>query len=226
MDENVHILLVDDHSLILQGITNIVEQIPGISAIRAVTSGREALDLISSGSFNIYMLDIELPDISGFDLIKAIRAKDPDACIIINTMHEQVWIINKLIKCEVNAIILKSSDLSVVEQAVRSVMDGNSFCCPRFEHISRKLRNGSRNHLPDDVPTKRELDVLKVIAQGYNTIQMANLLKVSENTIESHRKQLLLKFDARNSIDLVMKAVTKGWLTIESDASRNIPNIT
>lgn len=211
----MEILLVDDHSLILAGIGRIVERIPEISKVHAVTSAREAAGLIVSRAFDIYMLDIELPDGSGFDLIKQIRAKDEDARIIINTMHEQVWIINKLIKCQVDAIILKSSESGVVEQAVQAVINDRPYCCPRFEHISRRLRNGKNRELPDDAPTKRELEVLKAIAQGNSTIQIARMLGISENTVETYRKQLFLKFDAKNAIDLAMKAVAKGWITIE-----------
>lgn len=215
MKDKVDILLVDDHSLILQGIRRIVEQIPEISNIYTAISGKEASKLISLRSFDLYMLDIELPDSSGFDLIKQIREKDEDARIIINTMHEKVWIINKLIKCEVNSIILKSSDATVVQQSIKNVLNGSSYCCPRFEHINRKLRNGKKNELPDDVPTKRELEVLKAISKGNSTIQIAEMLNISENTVETYRKQLFLKFDARNAIDLVMKAVAKGWISVE-----------
>jgi len=215
MEANKKILLVDDHSLILQGISSIVKQIPEISVVHTAASGEEATRMISLMNFDIYILDIELPDTSGFDLIKKIRDKDPEARIIINTMHEQVWIINKLIKCEVNAIILKSSDSTVVEQAVKNVLDDRSYCCPRFEHINRMLRNGKKNDIPEDAPTKRELEVLKAISKGYSTLQIAKLLNISENTVETHRKQLFLKFGSRNAIDLVMKAVAKGWISIE-----------
>lgn len=215
MDTKAEILIVDDHSLILSGICRMVEQMPEIARAWTFTSSKEALVAIGKRPFDIYMLDIELPDISGFELIKRIRSKDPYARIIINTMHEKVWIINKLIKCEVNAIILKSSDTIVVQQAIRHVMSDRSYCCPRFEHLSRKLRNCRKDELPDDVPTKRELEVLKCLSTGNSSPQIARLLGISENTVETYRKQLFLKFDARNAIDLVMKAVAKGWITIE-----------
>jgi DNA-binding NarL/FixJ family response regulator len=214
---NTKILLVDDHSLILQGIRRIIEQIEGIALVHAVSSGAEAASLIASNPYDIYLLDVEMPDISGFDLIKQIRERDEDARIIINTMHEKSWIINKLIKLEVNAIILKSSDARVVVEAIQSVLNNKSYCCPRFEHVHRKLRNGIGAELhEDDIPTKRELDVLKAIAGGNSTAQIASIMNVTENTIETYRKRLFLKFDAKNAVDLVVKAVAKGWVKIES----------
>ncbi len=209
------ILLVDDHSLVLAGIGSIVERIPQINRVFTATTGHEAGRLIESRHFDIYMLDIELPDGSGFDLIKQIRDRDSDARIIINTMHEQVWMINKLVKCQVNAIILKSSESQVVEKAVHAVINDRSYCCPRFDHISRQLRNGKNSELPEDNPTKREFDVLKAIAQGLNTPEIAQALGISVNTVETYRKQLFLKFGVRNVVELTMKALAKGWITVE-----------
>lgn len=215
-DGKAEILLVDDHSLILQGVRRIVEQIPEVALAHAVTSGAEASRLIAHHMFDIYMIDVELPDISGFDLIKQIRETDESARIIINTMHEEIWIINKLIKCGVDSIILKSSDSREVAQAVKSVLQNKPYCCPRFEHIRRKLRNGACAEMhKDDVPTKRELEVLRAVAAGDSTLQIATKLNISENTVETFRKRLILKFNAKNAIDMVMKAVAGGWVSIE-----------
>jgi len=212
-----NILLVDDHSLILQGVKKIIEQIDEVSSVDAVTTGEEAGRLIARNIYDIYFLDIEIPDISGFDLIKLIREKDEDAKIIINTMHEKSWIINRLIKLEVNGIILKSSDARVVEEAIKHVLNNESYCCPRFEYIRRKLRYGIHAQLhEDDIPTKRELEVLNAIATGKSTSQIAGFLNLTDNTVETYRKRLFLKFEAKNAVDLVVKAVAKGWLKIDS----------
>ncbi|MDR1755892.1 MAG: response regulator transcription factor [Culturomica sp.] len=209
------ILLVDDHSLILTGISGIVERIPEINRVFSATSFAGAVKWIDLRRFDIYLLDIELPDGNGFDLIKRIRAKDPDARIIINTMHEEVWTINRLVECRVDSIILKSSDTAVVEHAVRAVINGCSYCCPRFEHIHRRLRRDKNTELPGDTPTKRELEVLKAIVKGLNTSEIATQLGISINTVETHRKQLFLKFGVRNVVELTMKAISRGWATVE-----------
>lgn len=212
----MEILMVDDHSLILQGISRIIERIPQISKVHTAICGEQARKLIESKDFDIYMLDIELPDTSGFDLLDLIRKRNPDAQIIINTMHEQVWIINKLIKYEVDAVILKTSESSVVEQAIKSVLNGQSYCCPRFAHVSRLLKNRNRGEIRADLPTKRELDVLKSIAKGNSSAQIAKILGISENTVETHRKQLFLKFDVKNAIELIIKATAKGLISVDS----------
>ncbi len=218
-DHKVDIMLVDDHSLVLAGIGSIVQGIPQIDRIFTATSLADAVRLIDSRNFDIYMLDIELPDGDGFDLIKKIRTKDPAARIIINTMHEEVWIVNRLVECQVDAIILKSSDATLVEKAVRAVINDCSYCCPRFEHISRQLRNAKNTELSEDTPTKRELEVLKAITQGMNTPEIAAHMGISVNTVETYRKQLFLKFGVRNVVELIMKAISRGWVDVDASAS-------
>ena len=151
---------------------------------------------------------------SGFDLISLIRQLNADARIIINTMHEEVWMVNRLAKSGVNAILLKSVDSSEMEAAVLHVLAGGSYTCARFESIRRQLYRSSARVHTKDKPTNRELEVLRAIARGMSTPEIASSLNVTENTVETFRRRLINKFDAKNSIDLVMKAVASGWLDI------------
>lgn len=208
-------LVVDDHSLILEGICRLVGKIPEVVVANAVTSGKEAAKLIAERDYDIYILDVGLPDISGFDLITQIRELNENARIIVNTMHEEIWIVNQLAQSGVNAIILKSSTVSELVNAIRSVMQGESYTCPRFASIYEKLHRNSFEILPKDGPTRREKDVLQAVAKGLSTHEIAKLLNISENTVETFRKRLINKFDAKNAIDMVMKALAQGWVVVE-----------
>lgn len=208
-------LVVDDHSLILEGICRLVGKIPEVVVANAVTSGKEAAELIAERDYDIYILDVGLPDISGFDLITQIRELNENARIIVNTMHEEIWIVNQLAQSGVNAIILKSSTVSELVNAIRSVLQGESYTCPRFASIYEKLHRNSFEILPKEGPTRREKDVLQAVAKGLNTHEIAKLLNISENTVETFRKRLINKFDAKNAIDMVMKAIAQGWIVVE-----------
>ncbi|WP_300701399.1 response regulator transcription factor [Bacteroides sp.] len=208
-------LVVDDHSLILEGICRLVGKIPEVVVANAVTSGKEAAELIAERDYDIYILDVGLPDISGFDLITQIRELNENARIIVNTMHEEIWIVNQLAQSGVNAIILKSSTVSELVNAIRSVLQGESYTCPRFASIYEKLHRNSFEILPKEGPTRREKDVLQAVAKGLNTHEIAKLLNISENTVETFRKRLINKFDAKNAIDMVMKALAQGWIVVE-----------
>ncbi len=208
------LLVVDDHELILEGICRIAGKIPGVTVADAVTSATEALALIAKRDYDLYILDVSMPEISGFELVDRIRELDEDARIIINTMHEEVWIVNRLVQSGVNAIILKSSAAAELENAICRVMRGEAYTCARFKSVSQKLHRTSARLHPKDLPTPRELDVLKAIAKGLSTHETAALLNISENTVETFRKRLMSKFGAKNAVDLVMKAVEQGWISV------------
>lgn len=208
------ILVVDDHSLILEGICRVLKRIPDVVVADAVTSGKKAAALIAKRDYDLYILDVSMPDMSGFDLITLIREMNADARIIINTMHEEIWMVNRLAQSGVNAILLKSANSGELEQAVHNVLEGESYTCERFNFIYQKLHRSSANVHVKDVPTSRELEVLRGIAQGMSTLEIASTLHVSENTVETFRRRLISKFDAKNSVDMVMKAVARGWLTV------------
>ena len=212
-ERDIRILLVDDHDLVLQGLKRIVEcSLPEIKNVCTASSGQEALHLIASQRFNLFVLDMELPDISGMDIIVRIREKDPRARIIVNTMHEEIWFIKDLIQSAVDGILFKSIDSTKIAEAIRRVLDGGTYYCPYAEHVRAQMGRsdeGRREEL-----TLRELDVLKRISEGKNTQEIAQELCVSTNTVDTHRRHLMDKLDARNVADLIMTAISKGIIPI------------
>ena len=212
-ERDIRILLVDDHDLVLQGLKRIVEcSLPEIKNVCTASSGQEALLLIASQRFNLFVLDMELPDISGMDIIVRIREKDPQARIIVNTMHEEIWFIKNLIQCSVDGILFKSIDSTKIAEAIRRVLDGETYYCPYAEHVRAQMKRsdeGRREEL-----TLRELDVLKRISEGKNTQEIAQELCVSTKTVDTHRRHLMDKLDARNVADLIMTAISKGIIPI------------
>lgn len=206
------VLVVDDHDLVLEGIRMVLSKIPEVYLADAVTTGKEALRLIEQRDYDLYILDVSIPDVSGFDLIANIRQLNPQARIIVNTMHEEIWNINRLVRCKVNAVVLKASASTELVSAIYYVLRGDTYVCERFASISQKLHAGTVFMLSQDKPTKREQEVLEAIAKGMNTHEIANLLRVSENTVETFRRRLLLKFGAKNATEMVVQAIAKGWI--------------
>ena len=102
------------------------------------------------------VLDVSMPDMSGFDLITKIREQNENARIIVYTMHEEIWIINRLVQCKVNGIVLKTSSASELISAIRSVLLGESYLCSRIALIRKKSHCTSTVLQSKDIPTKRE----------------------------------------------------------------------
>ncbi len=213
MKDDARILLVDDHDLVLQGLKRIVEcSLPEIKYICTASTGQEVLRLIASQHFDLFLLDIELPDMSGMDLIACIREKDPGARIIVNTMHEEIWFIKGLLHSNVSGILFKSVNSNKIAEAIRQVLEGQTYYCPYAEHVRAQMRRSDEGRR--DELTLRELDVLKRISEGKNTQEIAQELCVSVNTVDTHRRHLMEKLEARNVADLIMTAISRGIIPI------------
>ncbi|WP_337556892.1 response regulator transcription factor [Phocaeicola plebeius] len=212
---NLNVVIVDDHPLVLEGLKSLLANTEGIKNIHTAQTGAELNELITLHSFQLYIIDLDLPDIDGFKLIHEIKQKHPDAKIIVSTMHEEIWIVNKLKHPDINAVVFKSSAGEYIQKAIQTVLKGNTFYCPQFQKLYKEKDKVSNT--PDTVesaPTIRELDVLKAIAKGMSTHEISECLFISENTVEWHRKNLMVKFGAKNATDLVIKALSKGYLSI------------
>lgn len=208
----VSILLIDDHALILQAIKSILEQVPEVHTIAMATSGAMVRKMLATQTFDFFILDIELPDIHGVDLIQEIRQSNENARIIVRTMHEEVWMVRQLMQSEIDSVVIKSSDATEIKQAVCDLLQGQPYYSPHFKAVQRKLCNGP---LLLEMLSPRELDVLKGITNALNTSQIANLLGLSDNTIETHRKKIMIKMDAVNVADLVMKSISLGIIPVK-----------
>lgn len=211
--KDIRILLVDDHDLVLQGLKRIVEcSLPEIKNVCTASSGYEVGLLAASQHFDLFVLDMELPDVSGLELISTLRNLDPQACILVNTMHEEIWYIKNLLQCGVNGILFKSTDSGKITEAIRRVLAGETYYCPYAEHVRTQMKRLEEKR-PEDL-TLRELDVLKRISEGKNTQEIARELCVSTNTVDTHRRHLMEKLGARNVADLIMTAISKGIIPI------------
>lgn len=210
--QKARILLVDDHTLILQGIKHVVSQMPEIEKVYTASSGAEAMLLIDMQPFDIYLLDVELPDTNGFELIDKILQKHPEARILVNTMHEEIWILKRLTKASISGAILKSADINELTLAIQTILKEGQYLCKRFKTILNRMQ--TEEQIKEQL-TLREMEVLQAIAKGFNTREIADLLHVSNNTIETHRKSLMSKLEARNAVDLVLKAINLGIIPLD-----------
>ena len=200
--------------MVLQGLKRIVEcSLPEIKVVCTASTGQEALLLIASQSFDLFLLDMELPDMSGLDIIQRIREKNPKARIIANTMHEEIWFIKNMIQCNIDGILFKSVDATRIAEAIRRVLDGETYYCTYAEQVRNQMKRSEEGRKKEEL-TLRELDVLKHISEGKSTQEIAQELCVSPNTVDTHRRHLMEKLDARNVADLIMTAIAKGIIPI------------
>ena len=203
---DMRILLVDDHDIVLRGMRHLIEDILGDRChVDGAMTAAEALSKSAVQTYDLCLLDVELPDASGITLLRKIRKKCPDIKIIVNTIHEELWIIKDYFDAEVEGILFKDALSSEIATAIRRVAEGDTYFCRRAEQLRRLISTC-------EMPSSKELEVLRMIASGKTTDDIATEMGLSSNTIETHRRHLLSKLHARNSAELVLNAVNYGLL--------------
>lgn len=202
----VKIAIVDDHDLLREGLNAVLSNhgATGIGKYGTATSLLEALD--SGEEYDLFIIDIELPDMDGFELIGLVRKRNPKARIMVSTVHDEIWTLRKLMAKEVDAIVYKTCDGKEIVKALEEILSGERYYCEAVSKVIGEAADTSRH------PTERELEVLGQIAEGKTSREIAASMYVTENTVEAHRKALFNKLGAVNAADLIVKAIERGYL--------------
>lgn len=204
--DGVSVAIIDDHEVVLEGFSSYMQK-HGLSKVEAFSRAQPLLDRIHSHHFTVYVVDVEIPDTDGVQLIDSIRAIDPEARIIVNTIHEEAWVVSEMTEKGVEGVIYKSAELDVLLHAVAEVANGGTFFSRQFKRTQDRIRLHSA-----EVLTKRENEVLQEIAKGYSTKEISANLFISENTVETHRQKLFAKLKASNMAQLIIKAIAAGYI--------------
>jgi DNA-binding NarL/FixJ family response regulator len=213
--QDITVVLADDHPFILDATKEMLLRV-GIdrSNIRMCTTPDEVLAAIQRSTFDVYVLDLSFSSKEkgdAFDLISTIRKKQPDACIIACTAHQEIWIINRLLGLNIDGAVCKTSDVRCVWKAIEAWQRGEKYLCPKMREIQEKCRAYRQNSF---YLTPKEEQVLQEIVNGLTSKEIAMLMNSSENAIEAHRKNLFLKFGVSNVTQLTTEALRRQLATI------------
>ena len=204
------ILALDDHPMVLEGITRLLTA-NSSNAVQSTGSSAELFALIKEGHcFDLFILDLELPDADGFEVLKSIRQHCPDTAILIYTMHEEPWMLARLARLDIQGVVSKGNTVDVITEAVEAIRQGGTWFDEAYLRYLRshvgphdELAGGKSATL---VLSQRETDVLGCIAQGMTTPEISSQLYISTNTVGTYRRRLMAKFDAHNVAQLISKA--------------------
>ncbi|MGL4411378.1 MAG: response regulator [Bacteroidales bacterium] len=212
IDRKCKILLVDDHPLMLIGAKSLLGQNP-LYSITALESSSSAISVSNAESYDLLITDLEMPDVSGYELIEGLRRINPNLLVIVHTFHDEVMVLKKLIDLKVNGIVVKSARLNAIIQAVELVLDGDTYYDSAIRSTIKELivLDGKDNL------SVKELEVLRAICLGETTKEIAQRTNKSVNTIETHRKNIFSKLDVKNTAQLIMKAFQLGIIGKLSD---------
>ena len=205
--KDYRILALDDHPMVTEGICHLLSDY----AVTTANMTADALALLQQGrQFDMFILDLELPDADGFKVLTALRSHCPAAAILIYTMHEEPWILARLASLDIQGVVSKALPVVRLREAIETVSRGDTYFDEAFTQQLRQLMNGESKptYLPGSPFTlsEREQQVLQCIVEGLSTTEISQRLFISENTVGTHRRHLMTKFDAHNVAQLISKA--------------------
>lgn len=191
--------MVDDHPLLLEGIRKIVTD--PFEVVASTSSGKEALELLKTQDFDVLVTDYEMPDLSGAELVKAARATQPEIKIIILSMHDDPSIVRELLRSGALGYVLKKDTHHSINMALQQVIAGKRYLSNEITELLIELPEEDKGVL-----TPREREIIRLIAKEYNSRQIAEILFISERTVETHRKNILRKTNVTNLVGLIKYA--------------------
>ncbi len=198
--EKYRILLVDDHKILLEGTQRLLSGLALYDVAGLASKGKEAIELLKSQDFDILITDYELPDYSGLEIIKIARAVHPDIRVIVLSMHDDPSVVKELLKENIDSFVLKNDTHSSLLQALDKVTAGKKFFSDEISEILVQQINSpsEKSYL-----SPREMEIIKLIARDFSTKQIAEVLFISEKTVETHRKNILRKTGCSSVVGLV-----------------------
>lgn len=211
----INILLVDDHQIIIDGLKGLLEGEETIGQLYEAQNGEETLRILREQPVDLILLDVNLPDKSGFEICQELKSKPESPKIIALTMYGNAGYINKMIKMGTDGYLLKNTGQEELLQAIQTVINGGRYFS---KEVTENLLSGNTEPVKPKTSdfiqklTRREQEILQLITDEYTTDEIADRLFISSTTVITHRKNLLRKLNAKNVAGLVKKAIQFGLL--------------
>lgn len=221
MNATINILLVDDHTILRDGLASILNQIEGIKVVGGVSSGEEALNSLKTYNPHIILMDIMMGGMTGLEATRMIKEQDSAIKVIIISSEVKKELVSEGIKCGIDGYLPKNADKATLVEAIRTVNQGNKYFTQAitnlvFEDFYRGEKEGIKRQRPVTKGlTKRENEVLELVAAGKSNQEVADSLFISTKTVETHKTNILEKLGLRNTAELVKYAIKNNIISLD-----------
>jgi len=204
----VRVIIADDHTVFLESLSLLVGKIPGYVVVGKMNNGREVLAYLEHSVADIVLTDIQMPGMDGLRLIGELRGQYPQIKVLMLTMLEDAETIKAALKAGASGYIFKSGSLADFEKALGATAAGSSYYSGEvMQQLVKNKEEGNKDGL-----SERELDVVRLIAKGLTSVEIAKQLFISVNTVETHRKNIFQKTGVKNAVGLIGYSRRQGIL--------------
>jgi len=218
--KKIGIYIIDDHKLFVEGIKALLSDEPEFEITGHSLSSRDFLNCMDEVDTQVYLMDINMPDITGIELTTILLKKKPEAKILALTMYDEFEFVEKMIKSGVKGYILKTANLEELSLAIKTIASGYKFFGNEIQNIVFNKLGGvqqlyeNQNREKENIHiTPREKEIISLISKEYTTQEIAEKLFISIRTVETHRKNIISKTKTKSVVGLIKYAVKHGVIS-------------
>lgn len=225
--KEINVVLIDDHKLFREGVKRILEFEPSFNVVAEGDDGTAAAKLVKENNPDVVLMDINMPDINGIEATADLVRYFPDTKVIILSIHDDESYVTHALKTGAQGYLLKEMDSDSLIEAIRVVSDGGSYLHPKITHnLVKEYRRlatdnstgtgdrGVEYRKPLHLLTKRECQVLQLLADGKSNRAVAETLYISEKTVKNHVSNILQKMNVNDRTQAVVTAIRNGWVEV------------
>jgi DNA-binding NarL/FixJ family response regulator len=209
----VRVLIADDHGIVRSGLRLLLERQPDIEVVAEAADGAEARDLAVRERPDLAILDVRMPKLTGLQVTREIKRQAPEVAVLILSMHDDERYLFEALKAGASGYVLKTQADADLVEAIRAVERGEPFLTPAAQQalIKDVLERGPQADAEEEL-TPREEEIVKLVAEAHTTRQIAEILHLSEKTVENHRGNAMRKLGMRDRVELVRYAIRRGLI--------------
>lgn len=208
----IRIIIADDHMMVREGLKQLLELDGDIKVVGQASDGKVCLDLIKELDPDIVLLDINMPNMNGLQTLQKVRAINEKQKVLMLTIHNEVEYLLRSVELGANGYVLKDSESSVLKKAIYTVYHGETYIEPSLTpEMRERLKNNSTSN---EILTKREIDVLKLIAEGLFNKEIAYRLNISEKTVKNHVSNIFKKIGVSDRTQAAVYAIRNNFVSM------------
>ncbi len=210
----IRIIIADDHMMVREGLKQLLELDGEIQVVGQAREGRECLELIEKLDPDVVLLDINMPDMNGLQTLQKVRSMNQKQKVLMLTIHNEIEYLLRSVELGANGYVLKDSESSVLKKAIYTVYQGDSYIEPSLTPEMRERLKRLNNASSNEILTKREIDVLKLIAEGLFNKEIAYRLSISEKTVKNHVSNIFKKIGVSDRTQAAVYAIKNNFVSM------------